>query len=505
MTPHYDLAVIGGGINGAGIARDAAGRGVSVALIERGDLAQGTSSASTKLIHGGLRYLEHYEFALVRESLVERERLWAIAPHIIWPLRFVLPHVPGIRPRWLVRLGLFLYDHIGGRKRLPAARSLDLTRDPAGQPLKSEFKRGFEYSDCWVDDARLVVLNARDAAARGAAVLTRHDVTALARVDGMWRVTMQRADGTSATLTASALVNAAGPAVAMLLDAQHLAHQTQARLVRGSHIVVPRKYTHDRAYFCQNRDGRIFFAIPYERDFTLIGTTDADHHGPITDARASADEIAYLCAGASEYFADPVTPDQIVWSYAGIRPLIDDGSGRPEAATRGYRFEVDTAGGGGAPILSIFGGKITTYRHLAEGAVAELSQYLPALTGPGWTGSAPLPGGECGIDGVASAKAALAAHYPWLTARDAERLFHSYGLDAELWLAGAGSRADLGIDFGHGLSEAEVRYLVANEWAQRADDILWRRSKLGLRFSATERAVLENFVVALVTPPRLPS
>ena len=505
MVEHYDLAVIGGGINGAGIARDAAGRGVSVALIERGDLAQGTSSASTKLIHGGLRYLEHYEFALVRESLVERERLWAIAPHIIWPLRFVLPHVPGIRPRWLVRLGLFLYDHIGGRKRLPAARSLDLTRDPAGAPLKPGFARGFEYSDCWVDDARLVVLNARDAAARGAKVLTRHDVTALARVDGKWRVTMQRPDGATAILTAKALVNAAGPAVAMLLDAQGVAHKTGARLVRGSHIVVPRKYAHDRAYFCQNRDGRIFFAIPYERDFTLIGTTDADHHGPITDARASAEEIAYLCESASEYFSEPVTPDQIVWSYAGIRPLIDDGSGRPEAATRGYRFEIDQGEGAGAPILSIFGGKITTYRHLAESAVAELAAFLPTLGGPGWTGDAPLPGGECGIDGVASAKAALAARYPWLAAGEVERLFHSYGVDAELWLAGAATPADLGVDFGHGLSEAEVRYMVAHEWAQSADDILWRRSKLGLRFSAAEKAVLERFMAGLVSPNPSPN
>lgn len=497
MIPHYDLAIIGGGINGAGVARDAAGRGVSVALIERGDLAQGTSSASTKLIHGGLRYLEHYEFALVRESLVERERLWAIAPHIIWPLRFVLPHVPGVRPRWLVRIGLFLYDHIGGRKRLPPARSLDLTRDPAGMPLKPEFARGFEYSDCWVDDARLVVLNARDAANRGAAVYTRHDVTALQRTEKGWNITMRRPDGSAVTMTASAVVNAAGPAVAQLLDGQALAHQIQARLVRGSHIVVARKYDHDRAYFCQNRDGRIFFAIPYERDFTLIGTTDADHHGPISDPRASAEEIAYLCDSASQFFAEPVTPDQIVWSYAGIRPLIDDGSGRPEAATRGYRFEVDCAGGNGAPILSIFGGKITTYRHLAEGAVAELAAFLPALQAPAWTGDAPLPGGECGIDGVASAKAALAARYPWLVAGEVERLFLGYGLAAERWLVGATCRADLGVDFGHGLSEAEVRYLVAEEWAQTSADILWRRTKLGLRFSAQEIASLDDFLASL--------
>jgi glycerol-3-phosphate dehydrogenase len=505
MDRHFDLVVIGGGINGAGIARDAAGRGVSVALIERGDLAQGTSSASTKLIHGGLRYLEHYEFGLVRESLMERERLWGIAPHIIWPLRFVLPHVPGIRPRWLVRLGLFLYDHIGGRKRLPAARSLDLTRDPAGGPLKPEYTRGFEYSDCWVDDARLVVLNARDAANRGAAILTHHDVINLQRLQRGWQITSRRPGGTAATLTADVVVNAAGPAVAQLLDGQALAHKTQARLVRGSHIVVARKYTHDRAYFCQNRDGRIFFAIPYERDFTLIGTTDADHHGPIADAKASADEIAYLCDGASQYFAQPVTPDQIVWSYAGIRPLIDDGSGRPEAATRGYRLEVDTAGGNGAPILSIFGGKITTYRHLAESAVAELVAFLPALAGPSWTGDAPLPGGECGIDGVASVKAKLASDYPWLGAGEVTRLFHSYGLAAQTWLAGATDRAALGIDFGHGLSEAEVRYLVAQEWAQSAADILWRRSKLGLRFNTAETAALDAFVRALVNSSPLPS
>jgi glycerol-3-phosphate dehydrogenase len=505
MDAHFDLAIVGGGINGAGIARDAAGRGIKVALIERGDLAQGTSSASTKLIHGGLRYLEHYEFGLVRESLMERERLWAIAPHIIWPLRFVLPHVPGIRPRWLVRLGLFLYDHIGGRKRLPAARSLDLTRDPAGAALKPEYTRGFEYSDCWVDDARLVVLNARDAANHGATILPHHDVTDLQRTEKGWKITARRPDGSVKVLTADAVVNAAGPAVAQLLDASVLVHKTQARLVRGSHIVVARKYVHDRAYFCQNRDGRIFFAIPYERDFTLIGTTDADHHGPIADAKASAEEIAYLCEGASQYFAEPVTPDQIVWSYAGIRPLIDDGSGRPEAATRGYRFEVDTAGGSGAPILSIFGGKITTYRHLAESAVAELAMFLPALAGPGWTGTAPLPGGECGIDGVASAKAELLARYPWLDAGDVTRLFHSYGLAAHMWLAEATDRAALGIDFGHGLSEAEVRYLVASEWAQSAADILWRRSKLGLRFNAAETASLEAFVATLVSSSPLPS
>lgn len=500
----YDLAVIGGGINGVGIARDAAGRGLRVVLLERGDLAQGTSSASTKLIHGGLRYLEHYEFSLVRESLVERERLWGIAPHIIWPLRFVLPHQPGVRPAWLVRLGLFLYDHIGGRKRLPAARRLNLRRDPAGVPLKPKFDLAFEYSDCWVDDARLVVLNARDAADRGAAILPHHDVTALQRIEGKWQIRGSRPDGSSFGVTAAAVINAAGPAVNLLLNASKLPHHSNIRMVRGSHIVVPRKYDHDRAYFCQNRDGRIFFAIPYERDFTLIGTTDADHHGVIEGPTASAEEIAYLCEGASQYFREAVTPDQIVWSYAGIRPLVEDGSGRPEAATRGYRFEVETDAGQ-APILSIYGGKITTYRHLAEGALRELVSFFPALGSPGWTGAAPLPGGECGIDGVVASKLALAAHYPWLAAGEVERLFQCYGSLAEQWLAGAPSRASLGIDFGHGLSQAEVDYLIAREWAQSAADILWRRTKLGLRFGVDEVAALDRYVEAAVTGRQAPS
>lgn len=492
-TDIFDLAIIGGGINGAGIARDAAGRGTSVLLLERGDLAQGTSSASTKLIHGGLRYLEHYEFALVREALVERERLWAIAPHIIWPLRFVLPHVPGIRPRWLVRLGLFLYDHIGGRKRLPPARSLNLSHDAAGSALKPEFAHAFEYSDCWVDDARLVVLNARDAANRGATIAPRHDVIALQRIDNHWQITARQADGATVTFAARAIINAAGPGVAQLLDNSTLTHHHNIRLVRGSHIVVPRKYDHDRAYFCQNRDGRIFFAIPYERDFTLIGTTDADHHGPVEGPQASAEEIAYLCEGASAYFAEPVSPDQIVWSYAGIRPLVEDGSGRPEAATRGYRFEIEDADGR-APILSIFGGKITTYRQLAESALDELASLQPALAGKGWTGSAPLPGGDFGIDGVASEKAALARDFPWLEAAARERIFHEYGSLARQWLGTATSRADLGQDFGHSLSQAEVDYLVAHEWAQTADDILWRRTKLGLRFSGEEKSALAAYL-----------
>ena len=352
----YDLAVIGGGINGAGIARDAAGRGAKVLLLERGDLAEGTSSSSTKLIHGGLRYLEHYEFALVREALSEREVLWAIAPHIAWPMRFVLPHRPGLRPRWLIRLGLWLYDHIGGRKHLPPARSIALPQHPAGAALKPEYTHAFLYSDCWVDDARLVVLNARDAADRGADVRTRCEVTALERQAGQWLISTK-----GEQFRARCVVNAAGPRVLDLLGRAGEPSSQRMRLVRGSHIVVRKLFDHPFAYFFQLPDGRIFFAIPYEQDFTLIGTTDVDHQGSLDEVRASNEEIAYLCAGASEYFRTPIEPADVVWTYSGVRPLVDDGSGRPEAATRGYRFELD-GDEDDAPLLSVFGGKITTYR-----------------------------------------------------------------------------------------------------------------------------------------------
>lgn len=489
----YDLAVIGGGINGAGIARDAAGRGAKVILLERGDLARGTSSASTKLIHGGLRYLEHYEFKLVRESLVERERLWAIAPHIIWPLRFVLPHQKGIRPAWLVRVGLFLYDHIGGRKRLPATRSLDLETDPAGEPLKPVFKRAFEYSDCWVDDARLVVLNAVDAAERGADIRTRSEVTHLERRDGAWHVEVAG----HPPVRVKAVVNAAGPAVLDLL-ARTAGHRRDAgeqiRLVRGSHIVVRKLFDTPQAYFCQNPDGRIFFAIPYEDDFTLIGTTDADHKGPLDNITATPDEIAYICESASSYFKQQLTPADVVYSYAGVRPLVDDGSGRPEAASRGYHFDVDTDEAGGAPLLSVFGGKITTYRHLAESAVGKLADHLPMLKGPSWTLDRPLPGGDFAMDGARRLAADMARQHPFLTAAVIGRLVRSYGTRAGIWLNDARSLADLGEDFGHGLHAAEVDYLIATEWAISADDILWRRSKLGLRFSLEQAARLDLYI-----------
>lgn len=481
----YDLAVIGGGVNGCGIARDAAGRGTKVLLLEADDLASGTSSASTKLIHGGLRYLEHYEFRLVRESLRERERLWGIAPHIVSPLRFVLPHVPGVRPRWLVRAGLFLYDHIGGRERLPATETIALGSHPAGAPLKPEFATAFVYSDCWVDDARLVVLNARDAADRGADVWTRCRVTALRREAGGWAI-----EAGGEQFRARAVVNAAGPAVLDVLAAAHERPDYAMRLVRGSHIVVPKLFDHSFAYFFQLPDARIFFAIPYERDFTLIGTTDVDHEGgPIA---ASAEEIEYLCEGASRFFRKPVVPADVVWSYSGVRPLIDDGSGRPEAATRGYRLDLSEPDAG-APLLTVYGGKITTYRHLAEEAIDLLGERLPAITGAHWTGSAPLPGGDFAIDGAAPLEAEFTARFPFLEDA-AHRLVRAYGTSAFAIFAGAKSLADCGRDFGDWLTEREVRHLVTREWARSADDVLWRRTKLGLRLSSTEAVALEEFI-----------
>lgn len=483
----YDLAVIGGGVNGAGIARDAAGRGARVLLLEAGDLAQGTSSASTKLIHGGLRYLEHYEFALVRESLKEREALWAIAPHIIHPMRFVLPYVEGLRPRWLLRLGLFLYDHIGGRKKLPAARTIDLRRHPAGAPLKGGFATGFEYSDGWVDDARLVVLNALDAAERGATIRVRSALTGAQRDDDGW--TLQTATG---SYRAKALVNAAGPGVLKVEGLLGDSPDYAMRLVRGSHIVVPKLFDHPYSYFFQLPDGRIFFAIPYQRDFTLIGTTDRDQ-APGDPVKASAEEIAYLCDGASRYFAKPITPADVVWTYSGVRPLIDDGSGKPEAATRGYRLELSDPAQG-APLLSVYGGKITTYRHLAEEAVDLLARRLPALSGKPWTTSQPLPGGDFPVDGLDALKAGLAASYPFLGEGDLDRIARAYGTRAHAWLGDAQGWQALGRLFGAGLTGAEVDYLRDHEWAISAEDVLWRRSKLGLRLNKQQQKALEDYL-----------
>ncbi len=493
-TDHiFDIAIIGGGVNGAGIARDAAGRGARVLLLEQGDLAQGTSSASTKLIHGGLRYLEHYEFRLVRESLSERERLWAIAPHIIWPLRFVLPHRKGLRPAWLLRLGLFLYDHIGGRKLLPATKTIDLKNHPAGAPLQAGFGKAFEYSDGWVDDARLVVLNARDAANRGAHILTRRQVTEMERHGDHWKISAVTPAGKTESFTAGALVNAAGPYVLQLIERTGTANKRNMRLVRGSHIVTRRLFDHDYAYFFQLPDDRIFFAIPYERDFTLIGTTDQDHTGDIADAKASDEEIAYLCAGVNQYFGQAISAADVVWTYSGVRPLLDDGSGKPEAATRGYMLELSSAADGPA-LLNVFGGKITSYRHLSQSAVDKLAPRVPSLSGGHWTADAPLPGGDFPVTGAAALKTQYAEQYPFLDPASLDRITKAYGTHAQIWLGDAKSLADLGQNFASGLSAAEVDYLIGHEWAQTAEDILWRRSKLGLHFSADQTQQLSQYL-----------
>jgi glycerol-3-phosphate dehydrogenase len=496
----FDLAIIGGGVNGCGIARDAAGRGISVFLCEMNDLASGTSSWSTKLVHGGLRYLEYYEFRLVREALIEREILWQIAPHIIRPLRFVLPHHAGLRPAWLLRLGLFLYDHIGGRHLLPATRSVDLRRDEVGKPLiPNRYTKGFEYSDCFVDDARLVALTARDAADRGAEVRTRTHAAEIRQVDGIWLVTVENTiSGERRTIRARALVNAGGPWVEKVLSlGSGVNARAKVRMVQGSHIVVPKLYKHDRAYMFQNSDGRIVFVIPYQDDFTLIGTTDRDYHGDPSKVKATAEEIKYLCNSVSEYLAKPVKPDDVVWTYAGVRPLYDDGASDAKAATRDYVFELDTPGG--APLLSIYGGKITTYRRLAEEALARLSPYLPGVefkASEGWTAKSPLPGGDMDVSAVAALAAELQRNYPFLTSAHANRLAHAYGTRATKVLGGAKSMADLGQSFGATLTASEVSYLMASEWALTSEDIVWRRSKLGLRMSSAEISALDDWMAA---------
>jgi len=498
----YDLAIIGGGVNGCGIARDAAGRGNSVYLCEMNDLASGTSSWSTKLVHGGLRYLEYYEFRLVREALIEREILWQIAPHIIRPLRFVLPHHAGLRPAWLLRLGLFLYDHIGGRHLLPATRSVDLTRDEVGKPLiAGRYTKGFEYSDCFVDDARLVVLNARDAADRGAVIRTRTRAVEIRQADGLWQVTVENALSRERnTIRTRALVNAGGPWVEnVLATGAGVNARAKVRLVQGSHIVVCKLYEHDRAYMFQNSDGRIVFVIPYQDDFTLIGTTDRDYDGDPAKVKATPEEIQYLCASVSEYLAKPVTPGDVVWTYSGVRPLYDDGASEAKAATRDYVFELDTPGG--VPLLSIYGGKITTYRRLAEEALERLSPYLrSAKAREGWTGKSPLPGGDMDVSAVAALSAELVRRYAFLEPAHASRLAHAYGTRAVKLLGHAKSMADLGLSFGATLTESEVRYLMASEWALTAEDIVWRRSKLGLRLSVDQIAAIDGWIAANRVP-----
>jgi len=498
VTTVHDLLIIGGGINGAGIARDAAGRGLSVWLCEMNDLASGTSSWSTKLIHGGLRYLEYYEFRLVREALMEREVLWGIAPHIVHPLRFVLPHHSGLRPAWLLRLGLFLYDSIGGRKKLPPTATIDLARGPLGQPLKpGQFTRGFEYSDCWVNDARLVTLNARDAADRGASINTRTRAVSASRdADGWTLVVKHRDTGRLDTIRGKVLVNAAGPWVADVLTGTLRTNaRARVRLVQGSHIVVRKLFDHERCYIFQNADGRIIFAIPYERDFTLIGTTDQDYQGDPAKVAITPGEIDYLCAAASEYFTKPVIRDDIVWTYSGVRPLYDDGASEAKAATRDYVFDLEETPGL-PPLLSIFGGKITTYRRLAEAVLEKLAPYLPVRAGAprGWTAAAHLPGGDFPTDGVEVLAQELRQDYPFLTVADADRLAQSYGTMACRFLGDAKQASDLGRWFGR-LSEAEVHYLIEREWAVSAEDILWRRSKLGLHLAKADQQALADWLV----------
>ena len=495
MAAVYDLAIVGGGINGCGIARDAAGRGCSVFLCEQGDLASATSSASTKLIHGGLRYLEYYEFRLVREALKEREVLWRMAPHIIWPLRFVLPHLPGLRPAWFLRLGLFLYDHLGGRERLPGTRGLDLRSDPAGAPLKPGFTRAFEYSDCWVEDARLVVLNAQDAARLGATIRTRTRFVDAERRGGLWHATLEDTrTGERSTVRARALVNAAGPWVAdVLTKGVRTAVGASIRLVQGSHIVVPRMFEHERCYIFQNADGRIVFAIPYERDFTLIGTTDRDYTADPAGVHASPEDIAYLCAAAREYFAKPIRAEDVVWTYSGVRPLYDDGASAAQAATRDYVLALD-APAGAPPLLSVFGGKITTYRKLAEAALKKLGPHLSVAADASWSSRSPLPGGDFPVDGVKALVAELRARYPFVAPEHMTRLVRAYGTRTRVLLGGARSPADLGRSFGATLTEAEVRYLMEEEWALTAEDVLWRRSKLGLRLNPAQMRDLDAYM-----------
>jgi glycerol-3-phosphate dehydrogenase len=485
----FDLAVIGGGINGVGIARDAAGRGMRVLLAERHDLASATSSASTKLIHGGLRYLEHGAVRLVREALSEREVLLRMAPHLVRPMRFVLPHHAGLRPAWMLRLGLFLYDHIGGRKLLPATRSIDLRHDPLGAPLRAGFTRGFEYSDCWVDDARLVVLNAVDAAEHGAAIRTRTDcVTAERRADH-WHLTLESEDRRD-EVTARVVVNATGPWVAHVNEAiLRIDAPARVRLVKGSHIVVPKLYEHDRAYLFQNADGRVVFAIPYENEFTLIGTTDIDYQGDPANVVATAEEVDYLCRAASDYFRTPVAPAQVVRTYSGVRPLYDDGASKAKDATRDYVLTLD-APEGEAPALIVYGGKITTYRRLAEEALEKLSGFLPGAREP-WTHNAPLPGGDLAWDGIAAFTATCGARWPFLSETHARRLVRAYGTRIERVLAPGADHTPIA---GGAMTAAELRYLMRHEWAATPEDILWRRSKLGLHLDADAKAELARLM-----------
>lgn len=493
-----DIVVIGGGVNGTGIARDAAGRGLSVLLCEKSDLGSGTSSASTKLIHGGLRYLEQYEFRLVRESLMEREVLLRAAPHIIWPMRFVLPHNKSLRPAWMIRLGLFLYDHLGGRKLLPGSEGVKLAQHPSGGPLKDSMTKGFVYSDCWVQDARLVVLNAIDARERGAEILTRTECVSARRADEIWEIELR--DLTSGQLrkvTARALVNAAGPWVASVLEQRVGSNRAAGlRMIKGSHIVVPAMFEHDYSYIFQNPDGRIVFAIPYEERYTLIGTTDVEYEGDPAQVACSEDEISYLCNAVNEYFKAGIAPKDVVWTYSGVRPLYDDASQNASTITRDYVLDLDEQAGR-APMLSVFGGKITTFRKLAEHAMEKLCPLI-SCTAPDWTATAMLPGGDIGaaygdvdFDGFVRR---FKEQHSWMPDDLAWRYARNYGARAGMIVRDAKDLSGLGRDLGDGIYEAELSYLVEQEWLVEAEDLLWRRSKLGLHVSEETAAQIEAWL-----------
>ncbi len=500
----YDLAIIGGGVNGCGIAADAAGRGLTVFLAEKADLGGATSSASSKLVHGGLRYLEHYAFRLVREALGEREVLLAKAPHIIWPLRFVLPHMPGQRPRWMLRAGLFLYDNLYRRKAVPGSTALDLTRDPVGLPLRPELTRGFAYWDCWVDDARLVILNAQAAAERGAEILPRHEVTAVRAEGALWRLTVRGA-GQEREVRARALVNAAGPWVEKVGGAIAGTEAPRLRLIKGSHLVVPRIKGADDAYLMQNSDGRVVFALPYEEHFTLIGTTDVAYTGDPGAVAIDEGEIAYLLDLASSFFRVPLRRQEVVWTYAGVRPLYDDQSANPSAVTRDYHLELAVEAGA-PPLLTVMGGKVTTYRRLAEEALERLAPHLAGM-GPAWTAGAPLPGGD--LDGSGSLVTDPVAAFARFVERLAQdhpgferayllRLARRHGSHVPAVLGDAKSLTDMGHLLGPSLTEREVVYLKEHEWAASAEDILWRRTKAGLHLSAEARARVTEAIAALL-------
>jgi len=489
-----DIFVIGGGVNGASVARDAVGRGFTVALAEMNDLASGTSSAATKLVHGGLRYLEHYEFRLVHEALAEREVLWANAPHIIWPLRFVLPHHKGLRPAVVLRAGLAMYDYMGGRRLLPPTKTLDLTKNETGKPLKPGYRLGFEYSDCWVDDARFVVLNARDAADKGADIYVRTKVTSVRRDAGGWVIALDGEDGRR-TVRAKLVVNAAGPWVDDVITGamgKNGAHNV--RLVKGSHLVVHKLYDHDRCYIFQNGDGRIIFAIPYENDYTLIGTTDEDYEGDPKDVKISDKETDYLLSAASEYFAKPLTRDDVHWTYSGVRPLFDDGASAAQEATRDYVLKVDGDAATGAAV-NVFGGKLTTSRRLAESVLEKIEEVL-GKKGKPWTKVSKLPGGEFEPLAFDAEVRRLRKDYAGMPAALTRRLMRLYGTKARVILGDANTVADLGQNFGSDLYAAEVVYLVEHEWARTAQDVLWRRTKVGLRVGTEDVARLEAYIAS---------